>query len=424
MRYIVWFLLIFAVAVVAAVTLGRNDGLVAIAWRDWRVELSLNLFLATTVLACVALVMTLQALDSLLSLPKRARDWRVLNRDRAAQGALREALAEHFAARYRRSQKAAVRSVAMLEETPEIDQDGHARQLAHLLSAASAHKLQDRAQRDHHLAAMTDAGSAGAGPRRGKLKPHGATQEGAQLLAVEWALDDRDAAKALTLIDALPPGASRRTQALRLKLQAQRLEGRATEALVTARLLAKHQAFAPHAARGLLRSLATEALQSTRDTDQMRQAWATLDAQERQDPLLVAHAAKRMTDLGAAATARQWLEPLWGRLAQMPNDERAAVALATAHASEGAEATWLARLEEATRRHPQDPAVSAAAGNVYAQHQLWGKARAALEQAAKSPDLATPARRQAWRTLGQLAREQGDEARAQQCDHAAAILEG
>jgi HemY protein len=81
---------------------------------------------------------------------------------------------------------------------------------------------------------------------------------------------------------------------------------------------------------------------------------------------------------------------------------------------------WLARLEDASKRWPQDPAVAYAAGTLYAQHQLWGKARAALEQAAQAPSLDASSRRQAWRTLAQLAREQGDIARAQHCDHAAA----
>ena len=46
MRYALWLLLLFTVAVVAAVMLGNNDGVVVIAWRGWRVDVSLNLFLA------------------------------------------------------------------------------------------------------------------------------------------------------------------------------------------------------------------------------------------------------------------------------------------------------------------------------------------------------------------------------------------
>ena len=40
MRSIIWFLLLFAVAVVAATTLGTNDGVVSIYWGSWRFDTS------------------------------------------------------------------------------------------------------------------------------------------------------------------------------------------------------------------------------------------------------------------------------------------------------------------------------------------------------------------------------------------------
>ena len=36
MRSLVWFVLIAAAAVVAAITLGPNDGLVSVYWNGWR----------------------------------------------------------------------------------------------------------------------------------------------------------------------------------------------------------------------------------------------------------------------------------------------------------------------------------------------------------------------------------------------------
>lgn len=416
MRYILWLLLIFAAAVVAAVTLGRNDGTVAIAWQGWRADLSLNLFLATLVLSCVVLVMALQALDSLLSLPKRARDWRVLRRDRAAQSALREAFAEHFAARYRRSQKAAQRSASILDDTPELDGDGHSRKLAHLLSAASAHQLQDRGNRDHHLERLRGL------RQTGRTTATSAADEGAQLMAVEWALDDRNAAQALTLLEALPPGAARRTQALRLKLRAQRLERQTLEALLTARLLAKHQAFAPHAVQGLIRSLALDAVDTARDADQLRGVWQKLDAGERNDAFIASRAARAMAAFGNSANARAWIEPLWNRIASLGDDERAVAALTLVHMPQDAEPAWLARVEEAWRTFPKDPAVAAAAGAVFAHRQLWGKAQPALEQAAQATSLDIDHRRRAWQSLAEQARAQGDEARANVCNHEAAKL--
>jgi HemY protein len=56
MRGVVWLILLFTVAVVAATTLGSNDGLVSIYWSGWRTDLSLNLFVLLVVGACVLLM--------------------------------------------------------------------------------------------------------------------------------------------------------------------------------------------------------------------------------------------------------------------------------------------------------------------------------------------------------------------------------
>ena len=45
MRWVIWLVILFVVAALAAGTLGNNDGVVSIYWSPWRVDLSLNLFL-------------------------------------------------------------------------------------------------------------------------------------------------------------------------------------------------------------------------------------------------------------------------------------------------------------------------------------------------------------------------------------------
>ena len=96
MRTVIWFTLLFAVAVVAATTLGTNDGLVSFYWSGWRMDVSLNLFLLVLVGTCFALVTLIQAVNALVGLPRRALEWRVARRDRSAQAWLRDALAQYF----------------------------------------------------------------------------------------------------------------------------------------------------------------------------------------------------------------------------------------------------------------------------------------------------------------------------------------
>jgi HemY protein len=415
MKAVIWLVLLAIAAVIAATTFGRNDGLVSLYWSGWRVDLSLNLFLLGVVGACVALLLVLRALQSLLTLPKRASAWRMQRRERAAQAALREALAEYFGARYSRAHKAAVQAVAIHEATPGLDDEASTRSLAHLLAGASLHRLQDRPQRDRQIAALNDF-------KRRHKKAARVTDEALALLAAEWAIDDRDASRALALLAALPPGVARRTQALRLKLQAQRLAGEPGEALRTARLLAKHQAFTPGAAQGLLRSLATETLDAARDAEQLERAWQQLDAIDHTDAFVAARAARRAAAFGDTMRARAWVQPLWERLADLAHDEREALALALAKSLDGIGPDWLPRLQAAEQALPHEPAVQAVVGSAYAERGLWGKARSPLERAVGAATLSGEARRECWRRLATLARAEGDESRALGCERQAMAL--
>lgn len=415
MRGVIWLLLLFVVAVVAATTLGSNDGLVTLYWRGWRTDVSLNLFVILAVVACGVLVVATQAIQALVSLPRRAGEWRALRRERAAEAALRESLVEYFSARFGRARKAAQKALAVAEETPALAADAGFRVLAELLAAGSLHRLQDRTTRDDSLRRAMKAARQASGPR--------IAEEGALLLGAEWALDDGDAPGALDRLAELPPGAARRTHALRLKLKAARMARQPLEALQTARLLAKHQAFSPVVAQSLLRSLAADTLQGAHDVQQLRRLWSQIDAADRRDPQVAARAALRAVQLDAADDAQQWLRPFWERLPELEREDREAVSLALIEARRGIGGEWLPRLEVAAQGYSHEGAVVAAVGMVFAEHQLWGKARRLLEQAATAPGLPARTRRLAWRQLAALAREEADEARAVECERAAAAID-
>ncbi|MDP2005089.1 MAG: heme biosynthesis HemY N-terminal domain-containing protein [Rubrivivax sp.] len=419
MRLVIWLIGLFVVAVVAATTLGSNDGLVSIYWGGWRTDFSLNLFVLVMLGACLVLMAAVQAFNSLLSLPQRAGAWRALRRERAAQAALREALTEYFGARYGRARSAAQRALLIAEDTEPLQADNEFRVLARLLAAGSLHRLQDRPRRDDALA---QALKAARSPRalRGNARN---AEEAVRLLAAEWALEDRDAPRAMEALEALPPGAARRTHALRLKLQALRMARQPLEALQTARLLAKHQAFSPLVAQALLRALASETLEGAHDVQQLRRLWGQFDAADRRDPMVAARAALRAVHLDAADDARQWLKPFWERLSELAREDREQVALALIEARGGIGVDWLPRLESAAQAYGHEGAIVAAVGMVFAERRLWGKARLLLEQAAAAPGLPARTRRAAWRQLAALAREEGDEGRALRCEQAAAALD-
>ncbi len=415
MRTVIWLVLLFAVAVVAALALGRNDGLASFYWNGWRLDVSLNLFLLVLVGSCFALVTVIQTLNSLISLPRRAHEWRVLQRERSAQAALREALSEFFSARYSRAQKEAQKALSIQAQTPELVEDHGFMALGHLLAASSAHRLQDKRRRDEQLQLALELSS------RAKLGR--AQEEGARLLAAEWALDDRDAEKALHLLAELNPGVARRTQALRLKLQATRLARQPLEALSTARLLAKHQGFSKVAAQGLLRSLAFEALDSARDIEQLRSVWHQLDSTDRHDVIVAVRAATCAAALSSAEDGRSWLRPFWDDIADLQTEERGALGEALVPVVIGIGPEWLARLESAVKRFPRDKPLVYALGHALVERQLWGRARLMLEQVRDDRSLSLVARRRSWLTLARLAEQDGDLERRASCHRAAAMLQ-
>lgn len=414
MRIVIWLVLLFAVAVVAALTLGDNTGLASFYWSGWRLDLSLNFFLLVAIATGFTVLTASQAIGSLLGLPARAREWRGLRRERAAHAALREAQGEYFGGRYSRAHKAAERAIGLHRDVGVLADNHEFRMLATLLAAGSLHRLQDRTRRDALLQQALRSGRRASGS---------AVDDGARLLAAEWALDDGDGPRAETLLADLQPGVARRTQALRLKLRAARLERRPQDALQTARLLSNHQAFSPAAAQGLLRSLAIEALEAVHDADQLRRAWQRFDLADQRDPFVAARAARRAAQFGVPEEGRAWLRPLWDRLDTLGADGRAEVSLALADTAAGLSLDWLVRVETAQRNHPTEPAVQAAFGTVLVDRQLWGKARRPLELAAQDLRLAARARRQAWRSLAQLATEEGDQARALDCLTRAAAID-
>ncbi|MFO1325722.1 MAG: heme biosynthesis HemY N-terminal domain-containing protein [Rubrivivax sp.] len=415
MRSVIWLVLLFAAAVVAATTLGPNDALVSIFYDQWRLDLSLNLFLLALVGVIIVVFAGLSAMQALLSLPTRAREWREQKRERAAGAALREALAELFAARYARAQRAAKRALDLQESSSVLRSDLQFTVLAEMVAAMGMHRLQDRRGRDEHVAAATEL-------VRGKLGA-GTAFDGLQLLGAEWALEDRDAERGLALLAELPPGVARRTQALRLKLQAARQQRRPLDALQTARLLAKHQGFSAPAAQSLLRSLAIEAIEQSYDVDQLRRTWSSLDADDRDDAFVVARAARRAQALGQAALGRTWLQPAWDAIAKSAADDRRELALALVDCAPGLGTDWLPRIEQALAVHGHEPALVAAAAMAFADRQLWGKARRPLEQTASAGSLPPAVRRQALRCLAAIAREEGHAEQAQNYDQRAAAVE-
>ncbi|VTY40089.1 Uncharacterised protein [Xylophilus ampelinus] len=411
MRAALWLLALFGVAAAVALFAGNNQGTITVFWPPTRVDLSLNLVLLVLVVLFVLLHLALRALAALFSLPRQARQWRLLQKERALHTALLDAMVQLLAGRFTRARKAAQAALAQERMLAALDarlpQAQQVRILAHLLAAEGAQALQDRAARDAHLQqALNDGEERGAPP----LPPE--TREGVQLRAARWALEDRDPAGALARLAELPQGAQRRTLALRLRLKAARQERHTLEALETARLLAKHRAFPEAGAQSIVRGLASDLIAGAHDIEQLRRAWSQLEPAERETPEVAIQAAQRMVALhGDLALARTWLLPVWELAADQPaalsDTLRVRLVRALEAGLDTVDGDWLARIEAAQRANPRDPNLQYLAGMACMKRQLWGKAQQLLTQAGLGLQDAALHRR-AWSALARLAEDRDD----------------
>ncbi|MGV0959463.1 MAG: heme biosynthesis HemY N-terminal domain-containing protein [Limnohabitans sp.] len=428
MRAALWLLSLFALAAAGAWLAGNNQGTVTLFLSPYRVDMSLNLVALIMLSTVLVVVLAQQALSALFSLPKQAQRWRLQQKERAAHAALLDAISHFMAGRFLRARKSAQMALekeALVQAAGlQLDHAVSLRALSHIMAAESAHALQDKPLRQHHLAQALLQAQSGAASERQTLT------EGTQLRAARWLLDDRDAQASLALLKALPSAVGRRMVAMRLLLKASRLAGQPAQALDTAVLLAKHRAFTPAAADSLVRGLILDWLTHVHDADGVQKLWQKLNPAQRKMPDVAAEVALRYMALGgASATARLWLEPLWGLLSpassgwsalQMTRVVRAMEAsLPDAQSPDARQ--WLSRIESLQQAQPRDPRLQYLAGMVCLRHQLWGKAQTLLAQATKSlqePDL----QRQAWRALAIMAEQREDAVQAAQAWKQAALV--
>lgn len=417
MRAALWLISLFALAAAAAWLAGHNQGTVTLFLSPYRIDLSLNLVLLVLGLVVLVVVLAQQALSALLSLPQQAQRWRLQQKERAAHAAMLDSISQFTAGRFLRARKSAQTALekeALLSEAGlELDHAVALRTLAHIMAAESAHALQDRDVRQTHWQDALVAAKAAPSLESRTLN------DGIQLRAARWLLDDRDASASLALLQTLPSATTRRTVAMRLQLKAARLAGQPAQALDTAVLLAKHRAFTPAAADSLVRSLILTWLSHTHDADAVQRLWFKLSPAQRAMPDLAAEVALRFMSFGGAGmTARQWLQALWESLPLQKSSPwtpdqwvRMVQALEASWADPNAQASdarsWLARIEAAQQAQPQDPLWQYLAGMMCMRHQLWGKAQGLLSQSVKG--LQAPAlKRKAWCALAELAEQRQD----------------
>lgn len=382
-----------------------------------RYDIRLTSFIVILLIGLPLMYMLARFLVGLLNIPSNTRRWRALKRERYGHKDLNEAILQHLAGRYSRAIKSARKAFKSYEKNrsrnEKVDGTIEFGALAYLLSAASAHRLNNKHDFDDSVEKAL----------RLAEKSHIAdAPDAVRLQQVQWLIEDNDLQAARAAIAKLDPGVARRIATLQMQLQIDRLDKAPIPALHTVKQLIKHKAYEPHEAQRLITELACEALDTATDAQQVTDMLSKLDPKDQKNPTVVTYAAAQYAKYNDYVNACTLIAAGWSEMDTLPPGLRQKMLWILDSAMSGADETWIKRLENAHAKQPDDPTLTYLTGRISEQHKITGRAQFLLEQVAQNKELPTMMRQRSWLLLAQLAEKMGEYTKANANYKAAALL--
>lgn len=355
MRLLLWLLTLFATAIGLAVATRFNTGNVVFFYPPYRVDLSLNFFVALVVVSFVLLYLFIRAVRVTQGLPGRVLAYRRRKREDESNQALRDALKALFEGRFGQAEKAATRAAQWL----------HNSGLAALIAARAAHRMRQAERRDVWLASTeTDE----------------ALNTARLMTTLEMQVDAHQTKEALAVVEELNNSGTRHLQALQWALKAHQQANNWSEVLRLVQALDKRKALHP-ALSNRLTEMAYEHLLADRahDAESLRRLWATVPNVDRLQAHIAARAAEAFNARGLYDDARALLEKalaadLDARLLRTYRD-------AAAETGSPALLGQIERCEGWVAKRSNDPELQLTLGMFCLRQKLWGKAQRHLERA-------------------------------------------
>ncbi len=347
MRWLVWALLIFGMAVGIAVVSRFSNGNVAILWPPYRIDFSVNLALTLITIGFVTLHLLLLGLYKLFNLSQRVQVYKTSRDREKAQASLADSLLAFFEGRYGRAERLAKKAQA----TPSTAS------LAALIGARAAHRMKEFARRDEWLAATTAPQAMSA-----KLMTH------AELL-----VEEQKGSDALVLIDQAQRSGARHIHALRIALRAYEQDQRWQDVLRVTRMLDKRDALHSVVSQQY-RLNAYRHLSLLGDASSLNKLWQEVRSQGDIRQRLAGTFAERFVANGQSAGARVIYEQ------ELADSFNAAFLRRYIDLNDDASLpARLAAVESLQRRYGDEPELLAALGELCRREKLWGKAQAYLQ---------------------------------------------
>ena len=373
MRSALWLAFLFAVAVIVALFATSNGGHITIYFPPYRLDTSLNLFIATIVGIFLVSLLAWRTFAAILDLPKQAAAYRRKQRETRSIGFLSEAIEDIFAGRFSKALKSA--EAATVNEAMA--------ETAALLAARSAHRLNQHEVRDHWLS-----------------KIQSPEKRQARLVATaDMQMDVHDAEGALATIEQLQKGGSRQLFVQRIALKANQQLKNWSEVLRLTHSLSKREALHPVVAQKYIQEAISKLVQEkSTDHEALLRIWKTLPKENRKASRIALVMAQGLLSVAQYDVARQLVEDSLD--AQW---DEALIDIYPQCVAPGSRNLSLAQKIEAwMTKYPGEPALSLALARICLDQQLWGKAKSSLVGVIRDPKTKPSMRAAAHMAMAQL----------------------
>ena len=372
MKYLLWFVGLFAAAVAFAIA-SQSSAYVQFVYPPYRIEMSFTVFFIVALLFFVAAYGLIRMMVSFLGLSAKVRRFRLERAQIKSRELLDEMLSAYFEGRYADAEKAAVRAIAKGEKSA----------LHPIIAARSAHELREYKKRDAYLASSEE-------------KKIGDTTM--RLMATtKFMLEQHDSRAALNALQEMHnKGVKPYPGALSLELKAQQQAGNWDEVLHVLDQLEKKASIDMFVAAQMRQEAWQGKIRQQTDLPSLTSFLKKVPGNiKRRSKFAVTAARTLMSYQGdnlAQQILRDSLEAQWdGELITLYGD---CLSDNLVFQIEQAE-KWL-------KQHPQAPGLLLALGKLCIHQKLWGKAQNYLDAS-----ISLLPSHAAYEALGQLAEKMG-----------------
>ena len=369
MKFLIWLLLLFALAVAVALV-SHNPGYMQLVYPPYRVEMSLPLFLLALLTLFVLVYLALHFVLAVVRLPATVRRFRAERTQEKGRSATMEALSAFLEGRYTEAERAAKRAMELGEHSAIFP----------IIAARAAHELRQFDKRDAYLEA---AESKTVGETTMRL-----------MAATKFRLDQHQPQAALASLQELrDAGVKSHVGALQLELKAQQQTRNWDAVLDTINRLEKRDAVDVTSATQIRQQAWLEKIHAqARDKQALQAVWKVTPGEIKRRSKVAAAAARAFIELDDCETGQQILTD---SLNEQWNSDLA-VLYGDCFTEDAAQ--QIEQCERWLAQYPDDAGLLLSLGKLCLRQGLWGKAQNYLDAS-----ISVNPTRAAYTALGQLA---------------------